>query len=107
MLEKIKRCIREGKWRMSYHAIKRCDSRGIEVEDVLTAICAGEVIEHYPENARGESCLILGKARDGTALHIVCAVDNEGRAVIITAYRPTEPKWLNERTRRGKDGRQK
>lgn len=100
MLDKIRKCLKEGKWRISYHAIKRCDTRGIALEDLLAAIAGGEVIEEYPSDPRGASCLVLGKTSGGKPLHVVCGFNREGWAVIITAYYPGEPKWIDERTRR-------
>ncbi|MGB9661804.1 MAG: DUF4258 domain-containing protein [Moorellaceae bacterium] len=100
MLDKIQRCLEEGNWRISYHAIKRCDARDIALEDLLTAIAVGEVIEEYPNDPRGASCLVLGRTPDGKPLHVVCAINREGWVIIITAYYPEEPKWVDERTRR-------
>ncbi|HEB91985.1 MAG TPA: DUF4258 domain-containing protein [Gammaproteobacteria bacterium] len=44
------------------------------------------MIEEYPENQRGESCLIL-HTKEGRVIHIVCASKPEYLA-IITAYLP-------------------
>jgi Domain of unknown function (DUF4258) len=61
----------------------------IEVEAVVRA---GEVIEDYPEDARGHSCLMLGVGRDDRAIHVVCAPKDEYLA-IITAYLPDSSQW--------------
>ena len=43
--------------------------------------------------------MVLGRAPDGTPLHAVCACDPTGTLVVITAYVPERPHWLDERTR--------
>jgi len=63
---------------------------------LLVAIAGGEVIEEYPEDPRGASCLILVRTPTGKPLHMVCGFDREGWAVIY----PEESKWIDERTRR-------
>lgn len=52
----------------------------------------GEIIEDYPEDARGHSCLMLGRGRDDRAIHVVCAPKSEYLA-IITAYLPDPDQW--------------
>jgi hypothetical protein len=58
---------------------------------------SGEIIEEYPNDQRGESCLILGYA-DETPIHIVCGWRGE-KVVIITVYIPKFPKFINPKTR--------
>jgi len=55
--------------------------------DVRKVVEQGEIIEDYPEDVRGHSCLILGRGMDGRPIHIVCAPKDECLAV-ITAYIP-------------------
>ena len=98
-MRKLQACIAQRRWRISYHASKRCDERGFEVREVLKALAEGEIIETYPEDLRGASCLILGRGPNDEPLHIVCSMDSEGYLVIITVYRPEKPKWIDERTR--------
>ena len=60
----------------------------------------GEVIEDYPEDARGHSCLILGHGAAGQPIHVVCSPKDEFLA-IITAYFPDPDQWSEDfRTRR-------
>ena len=55
----------------------------------------GEIIEDYPENSRGHSCLILGKGKNGRPVHIVCSAKDEFLA-IITAYIPAPNDWSKD-----------
>lgn len=76
------------------HAIERMSraDRMISTQDVRSVIFTGEVIEDYPDDARGHSCLMLGRCENGRALHVVCAPKDEYLAV-ITAYIPSESHW--------------
>jgi hypothetical protein len=71
----------------------------ISTADVRRVLDEGEIIEDYPEDMRGHSCLILGRGGDGRPIHIVCTPKDEYLAV-ITAYIPDEAQWLEDfRTR--------
>jgi hypothetical protein len=65
--------------------ISAAEVRGIIEEN-------GEVIEDYPDDARGHSCLILGRGEEGRPIHIVCSPKDEFLA-IITAYVPSPDEW--------------
>jgi hypothetical protein len=60
----------------------------VEVEAV---VLRGEVIEDYPEDIRGHSCLMLGTPND-RPMHVVCSPKTDYLAV-ITAYIPDPKSW--------------
>jgi len=62
-----------------------------EVRDVRLT---GDLIEDYPEDPRGHSCLLLGLASDGRPIHVVCSPKPDYLA-IITAYVPGASEWTN------------
>ena len=71
----------------------------ITTSEVHGVIDEGEVIEDYPEDVRGHSCLMLGYGDGGWAIHIVCSPKDEYLA-LITAYLPEKDEWSNDfRTR--------
>jgi hypothetical protein len=76
------------------HAIRQMShpDRMINTSDVRKIIFEGEIIEDYPEDARGHSCLMVGYGDAERALHVVCAPKDEYLA-IITAYVPDEEQW--------------
>lgn len=98
ILTTIKENIITGKWYFSYHALKKCDERDIDIEKLVISLLNGELLEGYPDDPRGNSCLILSHI-ESNPVHSVCGI-HEGSTVFITAYRPEPPKWVNERTRR-------
>ena len=76
------------------HAVRQMSrpDRMISAPDVREAVERGELVEDYPEDARGHSCLILGHGVDGTPLHVVCSPKTDYLA-IITAYIPSSQEW--------------
>jgi len=102
-IEVIKDAILTGNWFMSQHARLRAGKRMISDTDIIIALMNGEIIEDYPHDPRGSSCLVLGYQRENRPIHIVCSQDSSRSIVIITVYEPEPPKWINERTRGEKD----
>ena len=83
------------------HAINQMShpERMITVDEIRAALFNGEVIEEYPEDARGESCLVLHAGGD-RVIHVVCSPKSEYLA-IITAYLPAPEQWSTDyKTRR-------
>jgi len=76
------------------HAVEQMSrpDRMISAHEVRRVIENGEVIEEYPEDARGHSCLVLGGGDDGRAIHTVCSPKADFLAV-ITAYLPDPDAW--------------
>ena len=79
------------------HAIHQMvrPGRMIERKDIRAVIFQGEIIEDYPEDRRGHSCLMLGFDDSDRAIHIVCSPKDEYLAV-ITAYLPNEDEWSDD-----------
>ncbi len=67
--------------------------------EVEAAIGRGELLEDYPEDVRGHSCLLLGFGGRGRPVHVVCAPKEEYLA-IITAYLPDPKQWSPDFKRR-------
>jgi hypothetical protein len=57
------------------HAIRQMSrpDRMITTMEVENSVKTGEVIEDYPNDSRGHSCLILGFGEDNRPIHVVCA----------------------------------
>jgi hypothetical protein len=88
--------------RLSYsdHALEMMEERGVVLPEVEEALCsdAAEVIEDYPDDMRGASCLILGWARGSRPIHVHLSYPPHVR--IITVYQPSDDLWLDYKTRR-------
>lgn len=76
------------------HAVRQMSrpSRMISPAEIDAVIAAGELVEDYPEDSRGHSCLLLGSGDGGRPLHIVCSPKPDYLA-IITAYIPHPDEW--------------
>lgn len=101
-LDLIKRLCADKKLRWTNHIFLRLIQRNISMEDVQKAILSGEIIEDYPNDYPFPSCLIIGYRSKNSAIHVVCAPNDEGTELwLITAYIPKEEKWLPDlKTRR-------
>jgi hypothetical protein len=79
------------------HAIRQMSrpDRLIATSEIRSVIEHGEIIEDYPEDMRGHSCLMLGYGEDSRAIHVVCSPKDEYLA-IITTYLPDEVEWSDD-----------
>jgi hypothetical protein len=103
-LAEIQQLIDEGKYEVSFHAQQERLEENLDLTQIERAIVAsGEILENYPNDPRGESCLLLGFV--GTVpIHVVLGwatlkTDNQRMLRMITVYSPTAPKWVDPRTR--------
>lgn len=86
------------------HAVRQMSrpERMIRVAEVRSCVTGGELIEDYPEDVRGHSCLILGDGDDRRPIHVVCSPKADYLA-IVTAYEPDPAQWEADfKTRRFK-----
>ena len=84
------------------HALRQMNrpERMISTAEIRQVIEHGEIIEDYPEDTRGHSCLMLGRGEFSRPIHVVCA-HKEDYLAIITAYIPGEKEWADDfKTRR-------
>jgi hypothetical protein len=100
-IRSIQEKVRKEKYRISFTHTEKLRERRIEMREIEEVISACEIIEAYPEDPRGPSCLILGFTRGGRALHIVCGdLDDDKRILVITAYEPSLEEWEEDRRSR-------
>ena len=83
------------------HAIRQMNKleRMISAREVVEIIAQGEVIEDYPEDVRGHSCLMAGETAEGRTVHVVCSPKDDYLA-IITAYSPVPTEWNETKRKR-------
>lgn len=83
------------------HAVRQMSrpARMIAPSEVERVLFQGEVIEDYPEDARGHSCLMLGSGSNARPVHVVCSPKDDYLAV-ITAYIPDPAQWSEDFRRR-------
>ena len=102
-IEEIIEKVRKNKYAYTLHAEIERKADGLTFYQIETAILGGEILEEYPDDGRGESCLLLGFS-DNIPIHVVCGWRGK-RIVIITVYVPKPSKFIDPWTRSGKHGR--
>lgn len=103
MISEIQAKFSQDKFEYSEHALQQGLSRKISIDEVLEAIRQGEVIEDYPDDRYGPSCLIFGFTKSGRPLHIQCTYPERPLIKVITLYEPNIELWINHKIRRLKD----
>lgn len=99
-IEWLRQQIRLGNYEFSGHAEDERQSERIPISEVEEVLLKGEILEDYPNDPRGPSCLVLGYSGQGYPIHVVCGQTPLRRLRLITVYTPSLPKWIDERTRR-------
>lgn len=102
LIEEIRAGIAEGRFEVSVHASDQSFARGIAMWDIVDALVTGEVIEDYPDDKYGPSCLILGTTLLGRPLHVHCSHPSRPLLKIITVYERDPNRWIELRHRKGR-----
>ena len=100
-LEQIRGKILRRQYELSKHAVDQSIIRRIavvEAEEAIEGNC--ELIEDYPDDKYGPSCLILGFTKAGRPLHLQCSHPSRPLIKIITLYQPAPDLWVDFRIRK-------
>ncbi len=101
MIKKIKAKIIQRQYELSKHAVDQSILRNISIKEIEQAIQnQSEVIEDYPEDKYGPSCLILGYTNKKRPLHILCSYPDRDLVKIITLYEPNPNLWEDCKVRK-------
>jgi hypothetical protein len=92
-IEVVRDKIRARKYIVSFTHTEKLRLRRIEVQEIEEALLKGVIIETYPEDPRGPSCLIMGFSSRKRPLHVLCGNLDENKMLIITAYEPDPEEW--------------
>jgi hypothetical protein len=101
MLEEIQNKILQRQYEFSKHAVDQSiiwDISVAEMEEAISGRC--EIIEDYPDDKYGPSCLILGFTKDRRPLHLQCSYPSRPLIKIITLYEPDPDLWVDFRVRK-------
>ena len=89
-IETIRRLVMAGRYEFSRHAEREREADTIPVRELEEALKTRELIEEYPDDPRGPSCLVLGWA-GSRPLHAVCSVQVDPEELfLITVYDPSK-----------------
>ena len=100
MIHEIRAKILSGQFEFSQHAVDQSILRHVVVQEIREAMANGEIIEDYPRDKYGPSCLVFGRTRAGRTLHIQCSHPKRPILKIITLYQPGETEWIDFKTRK-------
>ena len=93
----IRNKIKKQDYDLSSHAHRERQEEQITISEIEQALFEGDIIEKYPKDERGKSCLVAAKVGN-KPLHVVCGKRNN-RLLIVTVYRPKSPTWKNYKER--------
>ncbi|NMF84756.1 DUF4258 domain-containing protein [Nodosilinea sp. P-1105] len=96
-IEQIQAKVKVDEYVYTSHADVERKADDLTLRQVEVALLNGQILEHYADTGRGESCLILGYA-DQVPIHVVCGWRGE-QVAIITVYIPGPPKFIDPTTR--------
>jgi hypothetical protein len=101
-LEKIRELVAAGSVRISDHGYDELAADGLLAGEVLAGVANSDLVEDYPQYAKGPCVLLLQADNQGRPIHAVWGIP-KGRnepAVLVTAYRPDPDLWENGFLRR-------
>jgi len=94
-IEVIREKVEAGKYAVSFTHTEKLRQRRIKAHDIEYAVKSGDIIERYPDDPRGTSCLILGVVGN-RPLHVLCGCLDAEEILIITAYEPGPAEWEDD-----------
>jgi len=100
MIHEIRKKVNKNEFEFSKHTTDQTVLRDIRVEEIRQAIITGEIIEDYPDDKYGPSCLIMGYTKNKRPIHIHCSYPTRNIIKIITVYEPSKKEWSNFKIRR-------
>ena len=100
LIEEIRAKFARDEFEFSKHATDQSLLREISVQEIREAVSAGEIIEDYPDDKYGPSCLILGFTPTNRPIHIQCSYPLRPTVKVITVYEPSPAEWVDYRVRR-------
>lgn len=103
MIDEIRVKIANGLVEFSKHATDQSILRRVSVQELREAIEAGEIIEDYPNDKYGPSCLVFGLTTADRPLHVQCSYPSRRLLKIITLYEPDASLWIDFKVRKPQD----
>lgn len=92
----------KGEVRISDHGYDELAADNLSVREVVFGLTRAELLEAYPDFAKGPCVLVLERDKDGHPIHAVWGIAHKATspAVLITAYRPDPARWTDDFRRR-------
>ena len=100
LIEETRAKFARDEFEFSKHATDQSILREIRVQEIREAMHNGEIIEDYPDDKYGPSCLILGFTLRRRPIHLQCSYPSRPILKVVTVYEPDPTEWVNYRVRR-------
>jgi hypothetical protein len=100
MIDDLRRKFAQQEYEYSLHAVDQSLLKRITRREIEEAVASAQVIEDYPTDKYGPSCLLFGMTAASRPLHILCTHPTRQRVKIITVYEPDPDEWTESRMRR-------
>jgi|SRR6185436_13727551 len=100
IVDELRRKVARGEFEFSQHAVDQTVLRRILVQEIREAFATAALIEDYPDDKYGPSCLLLGFTQSERPLHVQCSYPTRPLVKIITVYEPDPLQWIDLRVRR-------
>lgn len=100
LIGQIRAKVAQDLFEFSQHATDMSLLRDITVQEIRDTVATGELIEDYPDDKYGPSCLIFGLTQQRRAIHIQCSYPSRPLLKIITVYEPDPDEWIDNRLRK-------
>lgn len=102
LINELREKIFADQFELSKHAVDGSITRRIGIQELRDAVATGEIIEDYPNDKYGPSCLIFGATSAERPLHVQCSYPSRTPVRIITLYEPAPDRWIDFKRRRPK-----
>jgi hypothetical protein len=100
LIDEIRGKFARDEFEFSRHAVDQTIRRRIAVAEIRQAVLAGEIIEDYPEDKYGPSCLLFGKTVSSRPLHVHISYSSRPVIKVVTVYEPDPNQWIDFRVRK-------
>jgi hypothetical protein len=88
LIDEIRTKIARNEFEFSRHAVDQTIRRRITVQEVRESVQTGEIIEDYPNDKYGPSCLIFGRTHASRPIHLQLSYPSRPLIKVITIYEP-------------------
>jgi hypothetical protein len=100
IIEEIRLKFSQEKYEFSKHAVDQTILREITLKEIREAMNKSEVIEDYPDDKYGSSCLVFGLTKKNRPIHIQCSYPTRSIIKVVTVYEPDPEQWIEFKKRR-------
>ncbi|MHB8877808.1 MAG: DUF4258 domain-containing protein [Myxococcaceae bacterium] len=87
IIRRIRRCVREGRYEFSVHALEEMDEDDLTEPDARNVLLRGVIVAELTDDPRGARYLVRGTTKGlPEEVAVVCRFLPSGRLRVITVY---------------------